>query len=192
MGDLSKEEKRILIILGILLLLGMLYYFIQQAPRSQTSIVEQIIDTPTLNNTFFVTENIYIHISGAVKTPGVYKLDASARVWEAINAAGGPLASTDLDKLNLTKKLTDGDKILVTYKETQNSAKNITQVSSAKININTASLQELDSLPKVGPSTAKRIVEQRNKQYFQKIEDVQKVKGIGKKMFEKLKDRLEV
>ena len=192
MADLSKEEKRILIILGILLLIGMLFYFVRQIPQSRNSVTETIFDTPTQNSAELVTTEIFVHISGAVKKPGVYKLTSTARTWEALAAAGGPLTNADLDKVNLTKKVEDAEKIVITFKENTRPKNTKTSVASGKINLNNASASELCTLPKVGPKTAKRIREYRSKNRFQNIEDIQKVNGIGEKTFAKLKDRLEV
>lgn len=192
MADLSKEEKRILITLGILLLIGMLFYFVRQIPGSQNTVTETIIDTVTQNSTALPPSEIFVHISGAVKNPGVYKLTFSARTWEALTAAGGPLPNADLDKVNLTKKVEDAEKIVISFKEHTRPKVTKTSVSNNKIDLNNASISELCTLPKVGPVTAKRIIEYRSKKSFKSIEDIQNVKGIGKKTFAKLKDRLEV
>ena len=200
MAEISKEEKRILIILGGLLLLGMAFYFLTHLPTSQNIDTETIFDTPTANSTC-PSEDIYIHISGAVKDPGVYKLPATARVWEALSAAGGPLSSADLDKVNLTKILADQEKIQIVYKENTGPLGGDTRIKldrsaqaagADKVNLNTAAPAELDALPRVGPALVKRIIEYREKQPFQTIDDIRKVKGFGPKMFEKIKDRLTV
>ncbi len=141
---------------------------------------------------------IIVHIAGAVRNPGVYKLLEGSRVIDGIQAAGGALPSADLDKLNLAEYLEDGCKILVPEKsfslDLSLKFKKTTSFNSSnnKININYASEKELEDLPGIGPSLAKRIVEYREKNGpFKSLKDLEKVKGIGEKKINQIKDLIE-
>lgn len=150
-------------------------------------------------------EEIYVDISGAVNKPYVYKLPARSRMYELVKMAGGFRDDADTDSLNLAKLLTDQEKVVVyTKKEVMEMAESggiapITQISGTgsnsgaaeKININTATAEQLQNLKGVGPSTAEKIISYRNSNgSFRKIEDLMNVKGIGNKTFEKFKDQL--
>jgi competence protein ComEA len=147
---------------------------------------------------------VVVHVVGAVKQPGLYEFDANARVHDAIKRAGGAFSNADLDALNLAAKLTDGTRLEVPKKgqalasetpatpyrgsgEAANSysAKPKSKGSAAAagpVNINTASLAELDRLPGVGPSTAQKILDYRQAHGgFTSVEELLKVKGIGPK-----------
>ena len=150
---------------------------------------------------------IFIHVSGAVQRPGLYKLSSEARVNDALVEAGG--LSLDADRewfnssVNLAQKLSDGVKIYIPYKgEIVNSpvrqqadydpgASSIVlgKQTQGKIDINTASVSELDSLPGIGPAYAQRIIDSRP---FPQIEDIMNVPGIGEKTFEKIKNQISV
>jgi len=146
-----------------------------------------------------VENYIVVHIAGAVKNPGVYRLLEGSRVIDGIRSAGGALPSADLDKLNLASYLEDGAKIYVPEKilPTQNingnsEVKKASNSGNKKININTASKEELESLPGIGPSLAQRIIEYRESNgYFSSLDDLEKVKGIGPKKIEQIKDYIE-
>ncbi|WP_231994278.1 helix-hairpin-helix domain-containing protein [Pseudarthrobacter equi] len=140
-----------------------------------------------------------VHVSGAVLAPGVVTLPAGSRVHQAISAAGGATADADLDVLNLAAVAEDGQKIHIPRQGEQPSgggagsqgqgsaAPPAAAGTGAKININTAGVDELDALPKVGPVLAQRIVDWRKEHGpFSAIEDLDAVDGVGPKMLETL------
>lgn len=140
-----------------------------------------------------------VHVSGAVRAPGVVTLPAGSRVHQAISAAGGAAADADLDVLNLAAVAEDGQKIHLPRQgelpggdgagsQGQGStAPPAAAGAGAKININTAGVDELDALPKVGPVLAQRIVDWRKEHGpFSAIEDLDAVDGVGPKMLETL------
>uniref|UniRef100_A0A7C3MI39 ComEA family DNA-binding protein n=1 Tax=Dictyoglomus thermophilum TaxID=14 RepID=A0A7C3MI39_DICTH len=147
-----------------------------------------------------VNSFIVVHVAGEVKIPGVYKLRDGARVIDAINVAGGPLPSADLDKLNLADYLKDASKInvpsKVQYLNSVISSKEELRTSvgistNDKININTASKQQLETLPGIGTTLAQRIIDYRNEHgLFTSYDDLLNVKGIGEKKLEKIKDKI--
>ncbi|MDD2555657.1 MAG: ComEA family DNA-binding protein [Syntrophaceticus sp.] len=143
-----------------------------------------------------------VHVAGAVNKPGVYHLDSGARVEDAVQRAE-PLADADLNALNLARRIVDGEKILVPKEGEVTTAPdgNGTEQGmpaaqgqpGGKININTASLEELDTLPGIGPAIAQRIIDHRTTHGpFRSSEDLQKVSGIGEKRYEQLKGLITV
>lgn len=141
---------------------------------------------------------INVYVSGAVNQPDVYALPLNSIVKDAIAAAGGATDEADLDRINLATKLADQMQVYVPRKGEEAPAP-IPPDGSApapagdKININTASVEELDKLPGIGPSIAGAIIDYRTKNGpFQQIESINDVKGIGDALFEKIKDQITV
>jgi len=143
---------------------------------------------------------IVVQIAGAVPRPGVYALAKGSRVQDAISAAGGFLAEADKTGINLARALDDGEQLEVPYMEgsspvlgTLPPAATEAPSSAELININTASLAELDTLPGIGPTTAQKIVDYRNQNGpFLSKEDIINVSGIGPGTYERLKDLITV
>lgn len=146
---------------------------------------------------------IVVHVDGAVASPGVYELAiASPRVRDAVDAAGGLAQGADTSSMNLALPLGDGQKVHVPFEgeaagaEAYSSGGDavVGSVSSSMpslVNINSATAEELDSLPGVGPSTAAAIVEDRDANGpFSSVEDLMRVSGIGEKKFAKLRDHI--
>jgi competence protein ComEA len=138
---------------------------------------------------------VRVYVSGAVATPGVYTLPPKSLVNDALQAAGGATAEADLEKINLAQEVRDQQQIHVPRKGEAAPQPPVPGGSPAakKININTATLADLDTLPKIGPITAQHIVDYRTKNGpFKKIEDLKNVSGIGDATFEGLKDLITV
>lgn len=142
-----------------------------------------------------------VDVAGAVNAPGVYTVPHGSLVADAIAAAGGPTADADLDRINKATALYDGAQVYVPRLAqpiptaitlpTPTAAARSLQISAPgkRINLNTATLEELDALPGIGPSTAQRIIEGRP---YATVEDLLRVKGIGQATFDKLKDLVTV
>jgi len=159
-------------------------------------------------------EPIAVHVIGAVPRPGLYEFAEGARVQDAIDAAGGLLSSANVDSINLAALLEDGQQLDIPYKagegpsSTQKQSSNEDDLvlpggteeptdtgggESELININTASLEELDSLPGIGPSIAQRIIDYRDTNGpFATIEDILNVSGIGPSTFDQIKELITV
>ncbi len=142
---------------------------------------------------------IQVHISGAVHNPGVYELPLESRVQDAIQVAGGFTKDAQQEGINLAAKLQDGDQVRVPAQRTSTSSpardstsqtadqQSLTQSTSSIVNINTASQDELETLPGIGPVTAQKIIEYRQTNGdFSSIEGIQKVSGIGPATFDKI------
>jgi competence protein ComEA len=135
---------------------------------------------------------ILIHLLGAVEHPGLYELHDGARAVDAVAAAGGFLDTADQTQLNLARFVTDGEQIYVPAIGEVAAGAPGTAVGG-KVNINTADAATLDTLPRVGPAMAARIIEWRETNgRFSSVEDLMNVTGIGDKTFEGLKDLVTV
>lgn len=152
---------------------------------------------------------IYIHIVGEVKNEGVVKLKEGQRIIDAIEEAGGVTEFADLSKVNLAFVLSDGQKVEIPNVNdnvenfmyvTDNSGDNIIvdngnklNEGGDKVNINTASQTELETLTGIGPSIASKIIEYREENgKFRRIEDLKNVSGIGEAKYEAIKDNIVV
>ena len=166
-----------------------------------------------VSETAEIEEKIVVHITGAVKKEGVIYLKKGARIVDAIKEAGGETKEADLSQVNLAYELQDGQKIYIPNKNEKvsqyiistngetidsngaNTGNESTSTSKegAKVNINTATQNELDGLPGIGPALAQRIIDFREENgNFKSIEDIQNVKGIGDSKFEEIKDKIVV
>lgn len=137
---------------------------------------------------------IGVHIAGAVKEAGVYFLPRQSRVIDLVKRAGGVTRKADLNRVNLAQPLMDGQKVVIPEqikKGQQQGMVRAARSSNGKININTGSKEDLMKLSGVGPGKAGAIIDYRKSQGpFRKLEDLVKVRGIGEKTFEKLKDKI--
>lgn len=141
---------------------------------------------------------LYVHILGAVERPGLYRFTEGDRAIDAIAAAGGYTADADRAQLNLARFLSDGEQIYIpTTKESAargaggapGSSGAPGPGSTGKVNLNTADAAALETLPRVGPALAARILAWREANgRFTSIEDLMSVSGIGEKTFAGLKD----
>lgn len=134
--------------------------------------------------------SVVVDVSGAVMDPTVVTLPEGSRVYEAIEAAGGLADDADLSALNRASVLEDGEKVYVPA-VSQDSGRGSGEASSSQestlVNINLAGVDELDTLPGIGPATAQAIVDDRTENgRFASTEDLMRVSGIGEKKFEKL------
>lgn len=128
---------------------------------------------------------IFVHVSGEVNVPGVIEIKDGARIEEVINAAGGMTSQGDLTNINLARKVKDEEKIEILKKEVSENPEK--EIKSGLVNINTASMEELKSLPGIGEVLAKNIVTYREENgYFIQLEDLKNVSRIGDKMFENI------
>lgn len=131
---------------------------------------------------------VVVHVAGAVSSPGVYTLPADSRVDDAVRVAGAT-ADADLSQLNLAQKLADGQKITVpvagaTPADGSSAATTADSDNGGLININTATQEELESLPSIGEVRAQAIITYREEHSgFRTIDELKEVSGIGDKIF---------
>lgn len=205
---LNKDKLPYLIIVFLLLIIGYQYYdndskddakeFLKINTAGIIDNKEKSLDENTkeleIEKATEESEEIMVHISGAVNSPGILRLDSSKRVVDALDLAGGARDDADLDRVNLAARLHDEEKIYIPKvgEIQENMTTLVSSPSSSgpasKININSADLSELTKIPGVGEKTAQKILDYRANNSFSSIEDIKNVPGIGDKKFESMKD----
>jgi competence protein ComEA len=143
-------------------------------------------------------DRVAVHVAGRVRRPGLVRLPAGSRVHDAIRAAGGVTAGADLDAVNLARRLTDGEQVFVPGPgdppppPPPGAGPTSGAAPSAPLDLNTATLEQLDALPGVGEVTAGRIIAYRSAHPFSAVDELLEVPGIGQRRFEQLKDLVTV
>ena len=183
---------------GVLLILVGVGGFFSKKEESveETTVVETTMLVEKTEVSTAQETVIFVDIKGAVKNPGVYQMKVGDRVKDALDAAGGLTAEADSQKVNLAKRLED-QMVIVVPKVGEESEEIPTgetrkeATKEGKVNINTATVEELKTLKGVGEKKAEAIIEYRKKNgSFQTKEDLMKVRGIGKKLFESFQERI--
>jgi competence protein ComEA len=145
-----------------------------------------------------------VHVAGAVRTPGVYRLRDGERVQDAVRRAGGPRAGADLNAINLAAKVADGQQVVVPRRGAAGGAGAATVSGAgagagapgsppqAPVSLNTATAEQLDTLDGVGPATASKILEYRRQHGgFRSIDDLGEIPGIGPKRLAALRGKVQ-
>jgi len=206
MFNFSNQEKITIILLLIVIIVGVGIVLNKNINKEDNFIINRASDISE-NNPVIQIEipPVIIHIAGAVKNPGVYQLKSTDRIVDAVKIAGGATEEANLDLINLAALLKDGQKIIVPYKTYSETGEGISKniynnveseyyfsslvSTSAKININTANANMLQTLPGIGPVLSGRIIEYRNQNgLFGVIADIKDVSGIAEKKYEGIKD----
>jgi competence protein ComEA len=183
---LTPAQRRLLaaaVLLGVLLVLG--------APRllhrgaSGTAIPPLRAPRPA----HAVAAKLVVYVSGAVRRPGLYRLATGTRIDDALALAGGATAKADLVAVNLAAPLADGEQIVVPLRGAAAGATGGAAPSStAPVDLNSASLEQLDALPGIGPTTAQKILDFRRAHgAFHSLAELDAVPGIGPARLEQLK-----
>jgi competence protein ComEA len=140
-----------------------------------------------------ISATVTVHVVGEVRHPGVYELAGGSRAIDAIDAAGGLLGAADQSAVNLARVVADGEQIAVP-RQGQGGSAGVSAAPSAgarpgKIDLNTASEAQLDTLPGIGPATASKIVSDRTENGpFRSVDDLLRVPGIGPAKLDAIKD----
>lgn len=190
-------NKKNLIIFGIIAII-LIIMFVRNKFENTNEIelnYENIVTTSEENIVEEVEDNsIKVHITGEINNPGLIELVSGDRISDAIEKAGGVTSLADTSKVNLAYMLSDGEKIYIPSINDEEGVEYIQSSSqNTKININTATQEELETLTGIGESTAKSIIEYREQNgKFTTIEDIKNVSGIGDAKYEKLKDEITV
>jgi len=197
-----KNKQKIIgsiVMLSVFILFLVVGYF---TSRSKNTVKEEL----TVDSVFVQDKDnkegkedkmIRVQIKGAIQKPGVYSLSSGSRIEDLVKVADGFAPDADQDSVVLVKKLLDSDCIVIRKKgEAASNSSGTTSGNSKeneKIDINTATLEDLDKLPGIGPGKAKIILDYREKNGpFNSVEDLKKVKGIGEATVDKFKDMIEV
>ena len=193
--SLAVKGAVIAVILLLLVAVGGLLPKKEEAVEETEVVVTTVLAEKTEASTTQETV-IFVDIKGAVKNPGVYQMKVGDRVKDALDAAGGLTEEADSQKVNLAKRLEDQMVIVVAKvgeeaEEIPAGATSKEEAKEGKVNINTATVEELKTLKGVGEKKAEAIIEYRKKNgSFQTKEDLMKVRGIGKKLFESFQERI--
>lgn len=193
--SLAVKGAVIAVVLLLLVAVGGLLPKKEEAVEETEVVVTTVLAEKTEVSTTQETV-IFVDIKGAVKNPGVYQMKAGDRVKDAIDAAGGLTEEADSQKVNLAKRLEDQMVIVVPkvgeeVEEILAGETSKEATKEGKVNINTATVEELKTLKGVGEKKAEAIIEYRKKNgSFQTKEDLMKVRGIGKKLFESFQERI--
>ena len=210
LDNLRLRQKKIILIIIIFAVSGLMIYIFNNNKIDNSDLDEDILvasnsTNDMIKNSTDEKDMIIIHITGAVKTPGIVKLEEGSRIEDAINKAGGLTEDADITKVNLAYILEDGTKIKIPsnsdigdfqgenilrtdsgegiIEDNENSSQ------SSSLNINKATEQDLQTLPGIGPSLASRIIAYRDENgKFSTIEDIKNVNGIGNSKYENIKD----
>ena len=194
-------------IIGIVGVLFFFFYFKDYLLNMDQNETEKIVEIEEINKEEIKEEKVTVDIKGAI-----YTLDNNKRVFDAITIAGGLLDNSDTENINMSLKLTDEMVIIVPFKEEKqnsvgdkehlnnsNNIENDAKVSNSKntnnekVSINKASKEDLMTLKGIGETKALAIINYRKEHgNFKSISELQNVKGIGKSIFEKIKDNIEL
>lgn len=206
MYKFNKKNKVVLIIIAVILFSVLTYYIyaneeddgiISQDDEISNKITEEKQEKETKEES--IEKIIVVHVAGAVKNPGIVELKENSRVADAIEKAGGLSEDANINKINLAYVLEDGMKIYVPANNDTEEVEYMTENSGVNdwsenpkndiVNINTANISELETLPGIGGTTAQKIIKYREENgKFDAVEDIQNVKGIGNSKYENIKD----
>ncbi len=214
MEFLNKKQKIIFIVIGTLMVMFIGYYIIKKQDDYKYKEIETIIEEDSAANAVNYEEkiedtSIIVHVTGAIKKDGIIKAKQGDRIADVIEKAGGITEEADLSKVNLAYRVSDGQKIYIpsinekdfqTETEeyiTNEAGKNIIveekETNKEKVNINTATQTELETLSGIGPSTALKIINYRNENgKFKTKEDIKNVPGIGEQKYESIKENINI
>lgn len=188
--NISPEQRRALLILFSLCLGLGGFFFINSGPKAESEIVQDLV-IPIQET---VTAEVIVNVAGKVANPGVYKLPIGSRVVDAINLAGNQLKGVDISDINLARVLVDGEQILVGTPTATAAKKSAAKISVTNpLDLNRATLTQLDTLPGIGPVTAQRILDYRTKVgRINSVDELKKISGLGGAKFEEIKNLLRV
>lgn len=161
--------------------------------RGQASPSESVSLSGTAESTSSPSGQLYVHVLGAVSAPGLYVLRADARLVDAVAAAGGTTDAADLGAVNLARTLTDGEQIVVPEIGGADPSSGSAVPEDPRIDLNAADQAALESLPRIGPALAQRILAWREENgSFRSVDDLLAVPGIGEKLLEGIRDAVRV
>jgi competence protein ComEA len=188
--NFTAEQKRgLIIIFAAMIGLGSFYYF-NSRPSAEPSAVSIAEPVPQQS----IASQLIINVAGKVQNPGVYQLPQGSRVVDALNAAGNQLKGVDISDINLARVLVDGEQILIGQtKQYGSKAKPKKITADNPLDINRATLAQLDTLPGIGPVTGQRIIDYRAKVgRINSLDELKKISGLGGSKFEEIRVLLRV
>ncbi len=184
----KKRKIMILFFLAVLWLYGCREQEKMEIYQEETVVLEPVSETEKETE----PDRIFVDVRGAVAVPGVYELLAGARVFEAIELAGGLCSEADERAVNQAARLSDGEQLYIPVKGEEAAVVSESE-GDGLVNINTATVSELTTLPGIGESRAKDVIAYREEHGgFSSIEEVKEISGIKDAVFEKIRDKIKV
>jgi competence protein ComEA len=136
--------------------------------------------------------DLYVHVAGAVRRPGLIRVPPDTRVAAALERAGGPTRRADLTLVNLAARVQDGQQVVVPVRGASPAATGSAELPGAQLHLSTATAEQLDQVDGIGPTLAERIVEYRDAHGgVRSIDELAEVDGIGEKRLTTLRDALQ-
>ena len=193
----KKSKSKVIAVVSAVLILGILYFIEkhESLPEERMILTESIDHSKDMEAVDLHTEesaDICVYICGCVITPGVYTVPEGTRIHEVLTLAGGFAEGAEITAVNLAEAVYDGEEIRIpSVSEVQVAA---TQAASdGRVNINTAGLDELMTLPGIGKAKAEAVISYRTEHgKFSSIEALMEVSGIGEGIFSRLKDKIKI
>ena len=192
--NLNPEQKRGLVIIFALTIGLGGFYFFNSRPSAQPVLLQEVLTETSKESLAGNSAQLIINVAGKVSNPGVYQLPQGSRVVDAIEAAGMQLKGVDISDINLARVLVDGEQILVGgLKLSSGKAATKKITVDSPLDINRATLTQLDTLPGIGPVTAQRIIAYRSKVgRINSLDELKKISGLGGMKFEEIKPLLRI
>jgi competence protein ComEA len=177
------------VVVALVVLSGAVGLGLLRGQAAPTESVPMSTDEPAVS----ASGELYVHVLGAVEQPGLYVLDLDARLVDAVAAAGGTTDQADLAGVNLARAVTDGEQIIVPVIGAGAGAPGAAAPGDDRIDLNTADQAALETLPRIGPALAERILAWREENgRFQSVDDLLAVPGIGEKLLAGIRDGVRV
>src|SRR6476620_5459905 len=187
---LLQRRRLLLAAAGALVLILLLGRFVLGAGTTTTAASLPLPPPTGAGVTGLPSSRVVVDVVGAVRRPGLYRLAHGSRIADAVTRAGGATSKADLAQVNLAAPLADGEQVVVPKRLLGGAAgasATSPGASGGPVQLSTATLEQLDSLPGVGPVTAQKILDYRQKHgAFQSVDELDAVPGIGPKRLEQL------
>ena len=192
--NIEKEQKRGLVIIFALTVGIAGFYFFNSRPSMQPALVQDLNSGIVQEKVLETPVDLIINVAGKVNNPGVYQLPQGSRVIDAIKAAGNQRKGVDISDINLARLLVDGEQILVGSAKPSTGKTSVKKITADNpLDINRATIAQLDTLPGIGPITAQRIIDYRIKVgRINSVDELKKISGLGGAKFEEIKSLLRV
>ena len=194
MPELSLSRRQLLAGAAVALVLLVFAGRLLLRPGASASVeVTPVAPTSTIGAAPAAAKPVVVDVVGAVRTPGLYRLTEGARVADALARAGGATPKAQLELVNLAAPIADGQQVVVPRRgaaaPAAGAAGTATGASTGPVHLNTATLEQLDALPGVGPVTAQKILDYRQEHgSFGSVDELDAIPGIGPARLEQLRD----
>jgi competence protein ComEA len=189
MPEIALDRRRIVVTGVVLLLAFVLAGKFLLRPAKPAAVAPPLRVAPT--ETSLSSATMYVDVVGAVRRPGLYRLRDGSRVADAVTRAGGPTPKAQIDLVNLAARIADGEQIVVPARGSVAAVAPTPGggAASGPVHLNSATLEQLDALPGVGPVTAQKILDYRQKHgAFGSVDELDAISGIGPARLETLRD----